>query len=506
MNTTFSHLKHFLLIMCCLLFSCISLSQNLLPNPEIKRGIARISGQVINLTPSVKNSEISINCIVNNLLTGRNSYDTTLNSENQFHFDIPIETSTAIAGFNILIDSIYNTYMVGLSMAKELVIDITLIDENIKIVSQGGIGLSSEDMVNAPKAVTTFYDVIDIIPNRSSYYKMSPEKFAANETNSVLPIIINKSTSSLKLTKNMKVYLTNTFNLEYIKGKVFWYKEEAETSYQLSKDTTKYTIIEPAKSYYSFLSKHDLNDPKYIYSYSYPGFLKSLLNIKAFDIPRIVDSPIENWLDEVKSKIKDIVGFDNGLFYDMLVANEFILQLSHRNDSLSNKQINNINSYPWEQKGVIEILLQRNEELKIQLVNSKNLNICQTPTVPKEKLMESILLKYKGKVVIVDFWATWCAPCREAIKEIETLKYELKNKDVVFVYLANESSPLQTWKEQIKIIGGEQYYITNEEWEYLLDHFNFNSIPTYLIFSSDGVLKNKFISFPGVKTIYESLK
>ena len=39
------------------------------------------------------------------------------------------------------------------------------------------------------------------------------------------------------------------------------------------------------------------------------------------------------------------------------------------------------------------------------------------------------LSDYKGKVVIVDFWATWCPPCRKGIPDLVELKNEFKDKD-----------------------------------------------------------------------------
>jgi peroxiredoxin len=44
----------------------------------------------------------------------------------------------------------------------------------------------------------------------------------------------------------------------------------------------------------------------------------------------------------------------------------------------------------------------------------------------------------KGKVVLVDFWATWCPPCREELPIIEKLHKEFKDKNLVVLGISDE--------------------------------------------------------------------
>ena len=120
-------------------------------------------------------------------------------------------------------------------------------------------------------------------------------------------------------------------------------------------------------------------------------------------------------------------------------------------------------------------------------------------------LFNSIIAQYKGKKVLVDFWATWCGPCRAAMKAIEPLKDELWD-DVAFVYVTGETSPKATWQKMYPDILGDHYYVTDEQWNTLLNQFKSDGIPTYVIVDKDGKVLNKHIGFPGNDMIREELK
>lgn len=107
-----------------------------------------------------------------------------------------------------------------------------------------------------------------------------------------------------------------------------------------------------------------------------------------------------------------------------------------------------------------------------------------------DDLFESMTSKFKGKVIYVDFWATWCGPCMQGIKEIASLKEEMKNENVVFLYITGPSSPEKTWNNNIPNIKGEHYRVSEDEWNYLIQKFNISGIPHYVLVNKNGEIVN----------------
>ena len=114
----------------------------------------------------------------------------------------------------------------------------------------------------------------------------------------------------------------------------------------------------------------------------------------------------------------------------------------------------------------------------------------EVPDVENDQLFEAIMKNHEGKVIYVDFWATWCAPCRSGIERIAPLKDEMENENVAFVYITGESSPLGTWENMIPGIKGEHYRVSGDQWKYLCKKFSITGIPHYMLVDKDGNIVN----------------
>ena len=103
--------------------------------------------------------------------------------------------------------------------------------------------------------------------------------------------------------------------------------------------------------------------------------------------------------------------------------------------------------------------------------------------------------------VLVDMFATWCGPCKMAMKMMKPMKEELIDKDIVYVFIAGENSPGTTWNNMIPDIHGEHYRLTNAQWAAICDKFEVRGVPTYLVLDRAGKQTYRSVGFPGTDTV-----
>lgn len=155
-----------------------------------------------------------------------------------------------------------------------------------------------------------------------------------------------------------------------------------------------------------------------------------------------------------------------------------------------------------------QYLSAANDELLATIEANKKktgFRVNEAGEVANEDLFASIISQFRGKVLLVDFWATWCGPCRNANKAMAPMKEELKDKDIVYVYITGETSPKGTWENMIPDIHGEHFRVTDKQWAYLGNAMGIEGVPTYFVINREGDIKYKSVGFPGVAKMKEEL-
>lgn len=93
----------------------------------------------------------------------------------------------------------------------------------------------------------------------------------------------------------------------------------------------------------------------------------------------------------------------------------------------------------------------------------------------------------KGKVVLVDVWATWCGPCKAEIPHLKKLEEEMKGTDVQVVSISvDEAKDKDKWLKMIKDenLGGLQLFATG--WGDIAQYYKIKGIPRFMVFDKQG--------------------
>jgi thiol-disulfide isomerase/thioredoxin len=190
--------------------------------------------------------------------------------------------------------------------------------------------------------------------------------------------------------------------------------------------------------------------------------------------------------------LKKIFNVKSGLGRDIMVAQDYCRNIVEEISPVSDIKLKAIQQQ-FSTPFVAEyVSLCNNQSIAKLEANKKKTGfvVNETPKTEADKIFEAIISKYKGKVIYVDFWATWCGPCRSGIEQIKPLKEELVGKDIVFVYITNPTSPQSTWSNMIPDIKGEHYRVTTDEWNFLTSKFNISGIPHYVLVGKTGEIIN----------------
>ena len=91
-----------------------------------------------------------------------------------------------------------------------------------------------------------------------------------------------------------------------------------------------------------------------------------------------------------------------------------------------------------------------------------------------------------GRVVLIDFWATWCGPCNRELPHMKKIAKEFANDPLVIISVSWDSDEAK-WKDFVA--KNEMTWVQYRDADHALgNEFEINSIPHYFTIDSDGVL------------------
>jgi thiol-disulfide isomerase/thioredoxin len=119
--------------------------------------------------------------------------------------------------------------------------------------------------------------------------------------------------------------------------------------------------------------------------------------------------------------------------------------------------------------------------------------------------LSAILERYKGKLVYVDFWASWCGPCNEAMPIAAQRRKQYPN--VAFIYISLDTEIKKSWIPTQSSLGlPESYVIINMAASKFMNQLKVTSIPRYILFDRTGNLYSSRAPGPSsIGTLFDKL-
>ncbi len=228
-----------------------------------------------------------------------------------------------------------------------------------------------------------------------------------------------------------------------------------------------------------------------------PEYYKQIINSKKFADERVLDFPNGITMLRLYSIFavneKDVNPADKALYEQTCL--EAIPSDRLRGEFVVSRFFSEYRTYEeyldgmkrFEKYWLSPSLKARAEAVGTKLYKTRAGGVAADFTYPDVNGKQVSLSDFKGKVVLIDVWATWCAPCRGEIPHLKKLEEEMKGMDVIFLGVSvDEARNKQKWLDFIEQekLGGIQVFASG--WSKITKDYKINGIPRFIVIDRKG--------------------
>lgn len=170
--------------------------------------------------------------------------------------------------------------------------------------------------------------------------------------------------------------------------------------------------------------------------------------------------------------------------YENVIVNEFKVQDFNCKELIGNFVEKDVSEEKW-----VEAYFQAADSVLVSQPERSNFDANFSDFVPFDSMSSDFERVFKDKVVYLDFWASWCEPCRKEIPYLQEIKGKYSEDDLSIVSISlDKLEAMDKWTEAIYSLSMPWFnYLLKGGFEhYLIKQLGIQAIPRYILIDKNG--------------------